>query len=94
MTVEALSALPDLAIPTTAIGAGVWLFYRLVIRSDRREVGLFRELRRQRDEWRRRAEAAEDLLAECRRDLARVRDERGYGGTPRRRDRRGHGNDS
>ena len=95
---EWISGAPDLLIPTSAVGAGIWLFYRLFLRSDRREQDAFREVKRQRDEWRARAEIAEDGLADCHQALARAsltieRHDEGYSGGPDRggkRGRRGH----
>lgn len=88
--IEALEPLTDVAIPGTALGAAAWLFHRLFLRADRRETSLFREMRRQRDEWRTRAEAAEELLGECHRKLARVTADRGYDKQPRPRRNDGH----
>ena len=72
MTVEWLSP-SDLLVPGTAVGAGIWLFYRLIARSDRRERDLFREMKQQRDEWRERAETAEGGLSDCMESLTRLR---------------------
>ena len=60
----------ELLVPGSAIGAAVWLFYRLFLRSDRRERDAFLAIKEQRDEWRLRAENAEESLVECHQELA------------------------
>ena len=70
---ELLEGLPDVLLPGGAIGAGVWLFYRLFVRSDRRESEAFDRIVEQRDHYRGRAEEAERLLADALGDLAAYR---------------------
>ena len=60
----------EVVVPTTAVGAAVWLFYRLFLRSDKRERDAFLAIKEQRDEWRLRAEKAEEALVECNHQLA------------------------
>ena len=67
------SAAPDWLIPGGAVGAGVWLFYRLFIRADRRERDVFDRAIDQRDHYRARAEEAERLLSDALVDLATYR---------------------
>lgn len=50
----------ELLVPGSAFAAGIWLFYRLFVRSDKRERDAFREVKEQRDYWRSRAEDAEE----------------------------------
>lgn len=64
-----LPDLPDGVTVPGAIGAAAWLFWRLVLRADRREQEAFRAILEQRDEWRERAEDAERRLADCLADL-------------------------
>lgn len=69
MTVPAIE-LADFLVPAGSVGAGIWLFYRLFIRADRRERDAFREVKEQRDYQRARAEEAERKLANCTQELA------------------------
>lgn len=63
----------DVLVPGGAIGAGIWLFYRLFVRADKRERDAFREVKEQRDYWRARAEDAEGQLTDCAHELALFR---------------------
>lgn len=74
----------DLLIPGSAGAAAIWLFYRLFIRSDRRDKDLFRELKEQRDYWKSRAEvlfeerkSQSHKLAEYRRRYGSIDDDDG-----------------
>lgn len=69
----------DWLIPGGAITAGIWLFYRLFLRSDRRERDAFIEVKEQRDHYRERAELAERLLADAINELTVYR---AHFGTP------------
>ena len=69
--------IPEFLLPGGAIGGGLWLFYRLFVRADRREKDVFDRLVDQRDHYRARAEEAERLLSEALYDLATYR--RTYG---------------
>ena len=62
--------LTDALIPGGAMVAGIWLFYRLFVRADRRERDAFREVKEQRDYWRARAEDCEDQWFNCVHELA------------------------
>lgn len=64
---------PEWLIPGGAVGAGVWLFYRLFLRADRRERDVFDRAIDQRDHYRARAEEAERLLSDALADLATYR---------------------
>lgn len=66
-----MDELPDLVLPTGTIGGAVWLVWRLLGRSDRREREAFLLVRQQRDEFRARLEATEADLTAARAELAR-----------------------
>lgn len=69
--------LADIVIPGSAGAASIWLFYRLFIRSDKRDRDLFRELKEQRDYWKSRAETLFEERKRQSRKLAEYR--RRYG---------------
>jgi hypothetical protein len=63
----------EFLVPTSAVGAGAWLFYRLFLRSDKRERDAFMEVKRQRDHYRSRAETSEGLLSDALQELNEYR---------------------
>jgi len=67
------ATLADLFRVGGATGVGIYALLWLIRRGDRLQRDNIEELKRQRDEWRERAEKVEQELVDLRDDLAKVR---------------------